>query len=167
MKQDTADFLNTLLWLAEDGTDFTDVDLRGKTVHDFSDKFVEKAEAFVDGFREHLRITGFDMEKLELLECSFGGNVYLSLSGHGAGFFDDNDSDLSALHGIIKKWAGTNGRIYRFEELEYSLDLDKDGKIDLSYIDSAIDEQRDALFSITKPEINHEQELHGAAGNHA
>ena len=77
-------------------------------------------------------------------ERSFGGNVYLSLSGHGAGFFDDRNEEVAGLHERIKNWAGG----YRFEGLADLLDVDDDGKIDLSFLPEHIDSRRDALFAV-------------------
>lgn len=147
MKQDTIDFLSTLLWLAE-RLDKERRELMGKTVYDFSDAFIAGAETFIEAFRQHLIDTGVRPDVLASCERSFGGNVYLSLSGHGAGFFDDRNPQVAELHERIKKWAGSCGRAYRFEELESMLDVGDDGKIDLSFIPSAIDEQRAALFAV-------------------
>ena len=145
MKQHTMDFLETLLWVADNPDDsvrpFAD-----KTIYDFSDEFVAGAEAFIDAFLDHLIKIGFDTSRLPG-ERSFGGNVYFSLSGHGCGFFDDRDEAIADLQEVIQKWAG--GR-RRFEELEYNLDIGDDGKIDLSYIPSAIKQYRDALFAVPK-----------------
>lgn len=143
MNRDTQDFLTTLLWLA-DNPDEEQRPLMGKTVHDFSDKFVEGADKFIAAFRQHLNGKGWTDEKIDGAERSFGGNVFFSLSGHGSGFFDDCDEEIASLHEIIKEWAGGN----RFEELDYMLDVGEDGKIDLSYIPSAIDEMRAALFAV-------------------
>lgn len=143
MKQDTIDFLATLLWVA-DNPDEEQRPLLGKSVYDFSDAFVAGAEAFIDGFRQHLIDTGVRPAVLASGERSFGGNVYLSLSGHGAGFFDDRNEEVAGLHERIKNWAGG----YRFEGLADLLDVDDDGKIDLSFLPEHIDSRRDALFAV-------------------
>ena len=52
MKRDTIDFLETLLWVADD-PDEERRPLIGKSVYDFSNAFVAGAEAFIDGFRQH------------------------------------------------------------------------------------------------------------------
>ena len=90
------------------------------------------------------------MDNLDKLERSFGGNVFFSLSGHGCGFFDDCDDELSDLQEVLEKWAGENGRSKRFEELDTNLDVGDDGKIDLCYIPSAIEEYRNKLFATGK-----------------
>ena len=148
MNKDTQDFLTTLLWCAEGNEDYSE-HLANKTIHDFSPEFVAGVESFVDAFRAHLAATGFDMDSLNRLDRSFGGNCFFSLSGHGCGFFDERDEALAELHERIKAWSGNR---YRFEELDYMLDVGDDGKIDLSYIPEAIKAQRDALFTVTKKE---------------
>ena len=143
MKQDTINFLSALLWVADD-PDEEQRPLLGKSIYDFSDAFVAGAEAFIDGFRQHLIDTDVRPAVLASGVRSFGGNVYLSLSGHGAGFFDDRNEEVAGLHERIKNWAGGS----RFEELFYLLDVDDDGKIDLSFLPEHIDSRRDALFAV-------------------
>lgn len=147
MKKDTADFLAALLWVA-DNPDEKNRPFAYKTIHDFSDAFVAGAEAFVSAFRQHLIDTGVRPAVLDWLDSSFGGNVFLSLSGHGAGFFDDRNPHVAELHERIKKWAGSCGQEMRFEELENMLDIGEDGKIDLSFLPEHIDTQRSALFAV-------------------
>ena len=143
MKRDTIDFLETLLRVADD-PDEEQRPLIGKSVYDFSNAFVAGAEAFIDGFRQHLIDTGVRPAVLASGERSFGGNVYLSLSGHGAGFFDDNDAAIADLHHVLQKWAGG----LRFHELECELDIGKDGKIDLCILPGYLKEYRDKLFAV-------------------
>lgn len=143
MNRDTKDFLETLLWLA-DSPDANERLTLTKTVYDFSEKFVESVDRFIAAFRRHLTDSGIRPEVIEGAERSFGGNVYLSLSGHGAGFFDDRNEDVAELQDVIKKWAGGN----RFEELGGNLDVGEDGKIDLCYLPQYIDAQRDKLFAV-------------------
>ena len=128
MNTDTRDFLTTLLFLADDADHDPERPLENKTIHDFVPEFAEAVERFIDGFRAHLADTGFDMSVLDGMERSFGGNVYLSLSGHGAGFFDDPDERIAGLQKVIQDWADD----LRFSELEHILDVRPDGKIDLS-----------------------------------
>jgi hypothetical protein len=141
MKTDTINFLEALLFNAE-GQDNPQLD--SKTVYDFTPKFTEAVDKFVSAFRDHLERTGFPMEKLDASERSFGGNVYLSLSGAGVGFFDDNDEAIAELHERLKTWAGA----FRFEDLANMLDVGEDGKIDLSFISSAIEKYRDEYFGV-------------------
>lgn len=152
MKQDTIDFLDTLLWLADD-PDKAQRELMGKTVYDFSDAFVAGVEAFVAEFRRHLIDTGVRPAVLATSERSFGGNVYLSLSGHGAGFFDDRNPQVAEMHERIKMWAGSCGRADRFFELDGMLDVGEDGKIDLSFLPEHIDAQRAALFAVPGAQV--------------
>ena len=130
MNTDTRDFLATLLFLADDADHDPKRLLMNKTIHDFATEFAEAVERFINDFRAHLAATGFDMSALDGMERSFGGNVYLSLSGHGAGFFDDANQRIAGLQKTIQEWAGG----LRFSELEYSLDVRPDGKIDLSVL---------------------------------
>ena len=144
MNKDTMDFLTTVLFDG-DSLDFEERPLYGKTVYDFSDEFVAAVERFIEAFRTYLGTTGFDMDKLARAERSFGGNVYWSLSGAGVGFFDDNDADIAALHGVLKAWAG--GSV--LEELSSNIDpRDADGKLDLSYVPDALDRTRRRIFAI-------------------
>ena len=144
MNQDTTDFLATLLFLADDPEYDRARPLERKTVHDFAEPFKAAAERFLDAFRAHLADKGYSRERLNDLERSFGGNVFLSLSGHGAGFFDDSEPDLAAIHQIVKAWAGGS----RFEELETMLEVNEAGKIDLAILPEQLDALRAELFGV-------------------
>ena len=92
VSQDTEDFLTTLLfcnepedWDEDEDEPPFNADMHNRTIYDFAPEFVAAVEAFISGFRETLGNTDLDM-----LSRSFGGNVFLSLSGHGAGFWDDS-----------------------------------------------------------------------------
>lgn len=142
MNQDTTNFLTTLLWLAyneEEPRRFTD-----KTIGDFSPAFVAAIDGFVAAFRAHCNANGYSDKRLNDLQRSFGGNCYLSLSGHGAGFFDERDDELADLHKLITAWAGGS----RFEELESMLDIDENGTIDLAILPDHIDAYRTKLFAV-------------------
>lgn len=141
MTTDCVDFLSTLLWLADDPDDCANRPLSGLTVYDFHPALTAGVEAFCAAFRTHAEALGYD---LSALERSFGGNVYLSLSGHGAGFFDERDATLAELQDVLQTWAG----VRRFEELESMLDVGDAGKIDLAYLPQYIDERRAALFAV-------------------
>lgn len=145
MNQDTKDFLVTLLWLA-DAPDAEEAErLQEASVYDFSAAFVAAVEAFIDGFRAHLEKKGYKVaELIGRSERSFGGNVYLSLSGHGAGFFDDCDGAIAELHDVLKTWAGGN----RFEELGYSIMFHEDGKIDLDRSPQYLEAERANIFKV-------------------
>jgi hypothetical protein len=147
MNTDTINFLEALRFNANDD-DIAGTMLQGKTVHDFAPAFVAAVGKFVSAFRAHLETTGFDMGKLDNMERSFGANVYFSLSGAGCGFFDDNDEEIAALQETLTTWAGA----YRFEDLASNLDVGEDGKIDLSFIPSAIEEYREKYFGVPKGE---------------
>lgn len=84
VSQDTEDFLATLLFCNEpDGR--PEDGAQQNRCYDFAPEFVAAVEQFISRFRETL-----DDLDLDVLSRSFGGNVYLSLSGHGAGFWDDS-----------------------------------------------------------------------------
>lgn len=146
-ESDTAHFLETLLFCMEspDRPEFT-----GKTIYDFSPEFVAGVESFIDGFRafldgkRFLTATGrFDFDRLDNLERSFGGNCYASLSGHGIGFFDERDPVGDELQELIREYSGNR---YRFEQIDLS--EDENGKLDLSFIPSALPEYRAKLFAV-------------------
>lgn len=140
MNRDTQDFLRQLLWLAAQNGD---PGLRGRKVYDFSKPFVEELERFLQGFREFI-----EPHELELyrLDRAFGGSVYLSLSGHGAGFWDEQDSELGdELHRLLLLYSGP---AYRFEGLEAMLCVDRNGVIDLCYLPEHLAEHRRKLFLV-------------------
>ena len=143
MKQHTSDFLATLLWVA-DGPDLDERPLANMSIYDFSDAFVEAVEKFIDAFLDHLVKIGYDTSLLGKAERSLGGNVFLSLSGHGCGFFDDSNDDIAVLHEVLKAWAGS----HRFEELEHRLWVGSDGKIDLDVKDEFLAEKRAEMFTV-------------------
>ena len=153
--QYTRDFLETLLFVA-DNPDEDARPLEDKSIFDFSPDFVEAVDTFVYGFQTFLA-NHYPELHVRSDECqrSFGGNVFFSLSGHGCGFFDEwtenpetghNDGSLGdALQSALVEFAG--GNKYRFEQLESNLSENDDGKIDLSFIPSAIAEYRKKYFS--------------------
>jgi len=120
MNTDTKDFLEMLLWLNE-GQE-KPFALKGATIYQFSNAFVSAVDGFISGFRSFLESKGFDMDRLDYLERSFGGNCLVSLTGHGIGFFDeygDPEKTLGdELQALICEYSG--GR-HRFEELEYRI----------------------------------------------
>lgn len=155
MNQHTSDFLETLLWLA-DSPDMDERPLEGATIHQFTEPFKDAVSGFIAGFLQYLEACDFDMDRLDYLERSIGGNVYLSLSGAGAGFWDepgigthladypDGDSDLGdELQSHLETYAGGK---YRFESLDSELDLSDEGTIDLSILPEFIDASRARLF---------------------
>lgn len=154
MNKDTTDFLSTLLWLAGDATADEGTDARAlseKSVYDFSPEFTEGAERFVSAGRAYLEAEGYTADVIDGGERSFGGNVYLSLSGHGAGFFDDRDEKVAALHDVIETWAGGS----RFEDIDLTVHK---GTIDLCVLPGYIKEYRDKLFAVSaiaKKEVAH------------
>lgn len=151
MNTDTSDFLEALLFVA-DSPDHDERPLEGASIHQFSPEFVSGVDSFIDGFRSYLEAKGFDMDRLDSLERSFGGNVFFSLSGHGVGFFDesgnypDGDSELGdELQSHLDAYSGNH---HRFEGLDGMLDVSEDGVIDLSILPEFIAEYRAKLFTV-------------------
>jgi len=139
-ESDTAHFLETLLFCMESPDR---PELAGKTIYDFSPEFVAGVDSFISGFREYLDGKGFDLSRLDNLERPFGGNCYASLSGHGIGFFDDSDPVGDELHEWISWYSKSQ---CRFEHIDLS--EDENGKLDLSFIPSALPEYRARLFTV-------------------
>ena len=146
MNTDTSDFLETLLWIADRPEHDEDHPLKGTTIRQFSQPFKDAVSGFIAGFRQYLEACDFDMDRLEYLERSFGGNVYFSLSGHGCGFRDEySDPERTLgdeLHAHLVTYAGNR---YRFEGLDSEIDLG-DGTIDLSIRRESIDDTRSRKF---------------------
>lgn len=167
MDSDTSAFLETLLWVADTGERETR-HVKDWTIHEFHPEFVEAVSGFLSGFREYLaarredfRQSGVSDDAIETLdedacERTFGGNVFLSLSGHGAGFYDDSDSDRGkALQAALETYSDTGkhsrfGGKYRFNELESTL-AKFSGKIHLSYRTAGYRRQAlEELFTVTR-----------------
>ena len=140
MNGDTKDFLRHLLFCA-DNLDGKKRPLKNKTVFNFSVPFVNALEEFLAGFREFIEPHELDLSGLNR---TFGGSVYLSLSGHGAGFWDERDSELGdKLHELLLEYSG---RPHRFHELDGMLHVERDGVIDLAYLPEFLEEARKKLF---------------------
>lgn len=127
MNSDTSDFLSTLLFCAADGPYQGHNHRADWTVHDFHPEFAAAVDSFLSGFRAYLSTLaenpdlsdeGKDTYESpeEYTRGSFGGNVYLSLSGAGCGFQDDSETE--ALHAALMDYSGSR---YRFEDLESDL----------------------------------------------
>lgn len=142
--QDTKDFLETLLWLNE-GTE-TDA-IKGATIYQFSRDFIRHVDIFISGFRSFLETKGFDLDRLDYLERSFGGNCLASLSGHGFGFFDEyGDPERTLgdeLQKLIREYSGNN---YRFESLDSQIMRRK--KISLAVRREFISDELRKLFTV-------------------
>ena len=147
-ESDLAHFLESLLsTIPEDEPE----DLREASIYDFSAPFQEAAQGFISGFRDYLATHHAELYEREgELSRSFGGNVYLSLSGHGRGFWDDRDSELGrAFDDALKAYSGS---AYRFEELDCLLSRDEEtGKVDLAFLPDYLDEQRARIFTVNPP----------------
>jgi hypothetical protein len=136
MKTETRDFLSALIF-GQAPDDDGNYAMDQKTPDDFSPAFIEGAEQFIEGFRNYLTHREIEIPESDR---SFGGNVYFSLSGHGVGFWDSFDTEHLQTH--LESYSGKK---YRFEEIDLS--EDENGKLDLSFIPSAIAEYRTRLFS--------------------
>ena len=96
---DGAEFLETLLFLASENEE-----LEGKTIFDFSPAFKKSTCNFCWNVRDEIGDgeNGHALEsELKKCERNFGGNLLLSLSGHGCGFWDETHADGDALHAFL------------------------------------------------------------------
>jgi hypothetical protein len=132
-----ADFLEALLF-AHPPNEEGEYIMDGKTVYDFSPEFIEGVESFIAGFLDYTEENDIDIPETGR---SFGGNVYFSLSGHGCGFWDVSETKHLQEH--LEAYSGNK---YRFEEID--LMEDANGKLDLAFIPSALEEYRSRLFSV-------------------
>lgn len=141
--QDAADFLAALMFAyPEDESGKNPMD--EKTIYDFSPEFIEGVASFCESFRAYLYpiLSGKQFAALDDSPRSFGGNVYFSLSGHGVGFWDSEDTEHLQPH--LEAFSGNK---YRFEQID--LMEDANGKLDLSLIPSALPKYRAAMFAPT------------------
>lgn len=154
INQDTQDFLETVLWVErfEDGSEkpetfdktFSD---QGCTVYDFHPAFINAVENFLATVADCLIEDETISDELEKCERSFGGNVFLSQSGHGAGFFDESQADGNAIDSALVDLLGGK---YRFEEI--NLMIHEDGKIDCAVLEEYRTETRAGLFYVLTDE---------------
>ena len=146
MTQDCKDFLETLLFVADD-TESEEREFANATIYDFAPAFVAAAESFLSGFRDYLSKQDNDLaDNVDGCERSFSGNVFFTLSGHGCGFWDDRDGELGDY--LADQLHAYSGSRYRFEELQHSIAFNEDGKIDMAFIPSAIEEYRTKIFTV-------------------
>lgn len=136
MNTDTQDFLAALLF-AYPENDEGDNPMDEYSIFSFSPEFILGAENFIKEFDSYLCERGIDIPETE---DNFGGNVYFSLSGHGCGFWDEDET--KEIHDALVKFSGNK---YRFEHID--LCEDENGKLDLSFMPEYIKEYRDRLFS--------------------
>lgn len=139
MTKDCENFLEALLFaLPEDEPQ----EVREATIYDFSPEFIAGAESFISGFREFANEKNPEaLEAADNCPRSFGGNVYFSLSGHGVGFWDDDETE--AMQPLLEEYSGSK---YRLEELGSSLSFRDDGMLDLSFVPAALEGYRAKLF---------------------
>lgn len=154
LSADTSDFLSTLLQLADTGERETR-HIKDWTIHQFHPEFVQAVDAFLSGFRAYcsdLRDKVDEMRgkysdaALDIDEDArgcFGCDVFLSLSGHGAGFWDSTET--KAVQVALEAYAGSK---YRFEGLESNL-AKFSGRIHLAYRTAAY--RREALAKLFTP----------------
>ncbi len=139
MSPDASNFLKSLLFGYHDEDFYSEY-----SPDDFSPEFIEGAESFIAGFIAYLAERHPRLHECrDNMERSFGGNVYFTLSGHGCGFWDDSEPEGKELAEALYAYSG--GR-YRFEQIDLSEDAD--GKLDLSFVPSAIAEYRAKLFAV-------------------
>ena len=139
MSQDAENFLAALMFAYPESEQET---IDGKTIYDFSPEFITAVSNFCEAFRAYLYPILSDDQFSAIDECprSFGGNLYFSLSGHGCGFWDSDDTEHLQAH--LDAFSGDH---YRFEEI--MLDEDENGKLDLSYLPEFIAEYRRRMFT--------------------
>jgi len=115
MNRETENFLESMLfgfiW------ELSELKEEDWTIYDIEKDFVDKIEQFISDFLVYLEEKYPELyENLDMLQRSFGGNIYFSLSGHGCGFWDDLDSELGeALQKAIEEFAGSR---YLFEQID-------------------------------------------------
>lgn len=124
LPRDTTDFLVTLLFDA-DNVDDKIRPLINATIYDFHPEFVAGVTSFLKGFRVYLGENGFNLNRLDNLERSFGGSCYWSLSGAGVGFFDENDDTYGNLGGVLQqhldRYSCRRDGVGRFYEMSHSI----------------------------------------------
>lgn len=137
--KDTADFLAALLFaLPEDEPE----EIREASIHDFSPEFIEAASGFIFAFRDFAHERNPEaLEAADNSPCSFGGNVYFSLSGHGCGFWDSLETE--AMQAQLEEFSRDK---YRFAEMPLS--FRDDGKIDFAILPEYLAEYRQQKFTV-------------------
>lgn len=137
--KDTADFLTALLFALPE---YEPEEIREASIYDFSPEFIEAASSFIFAFRDFANDRNPDaLEAADNSPRSFGGNVYFSLSGHGCGFWDSDDTE--PMQALIEEFSRNK---YRFEEMRLS--FREDGKLDFAIIPSYLAEYRANKFSV-------------------
>lgn len=136
ISRDACDFLAAVIFAYPEDETGTNP-LNERAACDFSPDFVSAVESFISGFRLFL-----DERGVEIPDCdrSFGGNVYFSLSGHGVGFWDSNETEH--INPLLVKYAGSR---YVFEGLD--LCDDENGNLDLAFLPEYRAEYRRKMFS--------------------
>jgi hypothetical protein len=136
ISQDAENFLAALLWAYPEDDDGKNP-MDEKTPGDFSPEFITAVSNFCESFRAYLAA-----REIEIPDSpnSFGGNVYFSLSGHGCGFWDSDET--AHLQSHLEAFSGSK---YRFEEIDLS--EDENGKLDLSYLPEFIAGYRAKMFT--------------------
>jgi len=121
ISSDTSDFLEALLWVASGQRPH----VANWSVYEFHPEFIGAVEGFIDGFRAYLENLDDKHPETDIYSDpdagnrSFGGNVYLSLSGSGCGFFDEPDGDFAqAMQSALEDYSGDGSR---FEEIDCML----------------------------------------------
>jgi hypothetical protein len=136
ISRDARDFLEAVIFAYPEDESGANP-LSERSAYDFSSDFVSAVESFISGFRSFL-----DERGVEIPDCdrSFGGNVYFSLSGHGCGFWDSNETEH--IQPLLEKYAGSR---YAFEQLD--LCDDENGHLDLAFLPEYRAEYRRKMFS--------------------
>lgn len=136
ISRDACDFLEAVIFAFPEDESGANP-LNGRTVCDFSPDFISAVESFISGFRSFLDERGVEIPDYDR---SFGGSVYFSLSGHGCGFWDSNETEH--IQPLLQEYAGSR---YAFEQLD--LCEDENGHLDLAFLPEYRAEYRRKMFS--------------------
>lgn len=103
--KDTCDFLETFAWANEDCSSVGDW-----TIHTIQPEIIQWLNNWLEGAWEAI---GEEWEE-HSEGRSFGGECYLSLSGHGAGIWDWSCDEAAQIQAKLESYAGSK---YLFEEM--------------------------------------------------
>ena len=115
MNKETENFLESMLFAYN--WEYSELNEEDWTIYDIEKNFVDKIDQFISDFEVYLEEKYSELyENLDMLQRSFGGNIYFSLSGHGCGFWDERDTKLSeAAQNALEEFAGSK---YLFEQID-------------------------------------------------
>jgi hypothetical protein len=112
-------------------------DIRGAIISEFSESFVAHVERFILGFVAYLQLKEIPYDPY----THMGAEIYMSLSGHGAGFFDDSATEH--LQEPLERYAGS----VKFYELRDNLWKGEDGRVSLAIKDEFLEDYLTKQFT--------------------